>query len=268
MFTSERGWGTRNDKQSLNNYKKRKITMKQRIMSCFNKGAETYHSAAIVQAKVARNLAERLPFYSNPILEIGCGTGIFSQHLVSSFPDSSILLTDIASKMLAKCQQNLQKSTNIKYACMDGECLSTTTTFDLIVSSMTLHWFSNLKKGFEKIIHHLSPGGIFMFALVGENSLKEWDDICKKFNLPKTTRPFPSRRFLQENFPDMKIDIENVSQNHHSGYDFLHSLKNIGATAKQENNISLSLGNLRKIILKLNNPIEITYEILYGKYVK
>src|SRR5437762_1931232 len=127
--------------------------MKRKIIRYFNQGASTYDSAAEVQTYVAQQLVARLENISaKEILEIGCGTGLLSQQLISLFPDASFLLTDIAPVMVETCQNRFMNQPKIKIACLDGETIAVESKFDLITSSMTLHWFDDVTQGLEKII--------------------------------------------------------------------------------------------------------------------
>lgn len=243
--------------------------MKERILQCFNKGAETYDSAAIVQMQVAERLATRLPRNSaQTILEIGCGTGYFSQRLTDRYPEASFFLTDIAPAMVSVCK-NRFSSPKIKIACIDGESLALPDQFDLITSNMTLHWFTDIKKSFEKIIERVSSaGGQFVFAMLGEHSLIEWREICENNHLQIPTPLFPSQEKLKEYFPEIKIESEIFQQPYQNVYEFLRSLKNLGATATRTDYLPLSAGKLRQLMRRFDQQINISYEILYGSYKK
>ena len=59
------------------------------------------------------------------------------------------MLTDIAPAMVQISQQRFINKPKVKVICMDGERLTLPSQFDLITSSMTLHWFSELEESFE-----------------------------------------------------------------------------------------------------------------------
>jgi malonyl-CoA O-methyltransferase len=245
------------------------MIMKDRITHCFNKGAKTYDFSAGVQAKVAKSLAQRLlKFSAQSILEIGCGTGLFSQELQNRYPHASQLLIDISPEMIAQCKKRFNENSFMQFDCMDGENIATPMQFDLIASSMTVHWFSELKKSFENIISRLKPGGRFIFALLGENSLQEWRSHCQQFNYPVATTPLPSFKKLKQDFPVMKIEKELVFQKYNNLRDFLLTLKGIGATTSPSYYVPLSTNKLRKILKHFNHEITMTYEVIYGEYIK
>ncbi len=59
-------------------------------------------------------------------------------------------------------------------AACDEECLPfAAERFDLAVSNMGLHWANDLPRALTEILRVLKPGGLFLAALLGENSLRE-----------------------------------------------------------------------------------------------
>ena len=49
-----------------------------------------------------------LPELERPrVLELGCGTGLFSRHLVQLYPHGHFVLTDVAPAMIAECRRNV-----------------------------------------------------------------------------------------------------------------------------------------------------------------
>jgi ubiquinone/menaquinone biosynthesis C-methylase UbiE len=69
----------------------------------FDEVAETYDHDFLTPRRPAKRLAEWIAPGSNAkILELGCGTGIFTSYLAEAMPSGgSILATDIAEQMIA-----------------------------------------------------------------------------------------------------------------------------------------------------------------------
>jgi malonyl-CoA O-methyltransferase len=249
------------------------MELKKQIINCFNSGAYTYNAAADIQQVAADGLAARLAGgLPASILEIGCGTGLFSQFLPQYFPEAEILLTDIAPEMLRVCQQRFVLQPNIVMACQDGEALTTPGCFDLIVSSMTLHWFTDFFASLKQIIAKLNPGGRFIFAMLGKNSLSEWREVCEADSHCRPTPAFPVVDAVKTAFPDLQLDVDVTRVTYSNTYHFLKTLKSIGATAADINHITLSPGRLRRIMRALDQTgagnIAISYEVIYGSYTK
>jgi malonyl-CoA O-methyltransferase len=243
------------------------MIIKKQLLAGFNRSAETYDKVAHFQAKIAQNTAAKLTHLSaQTILEIGCGTGLFSQHLVNIFPKASLLLTDISPSMLKQCNRRLINHPSISYQCMDGEMLNELTHFDLIVSSMTLHWFKSFNPSLQRITEKLKPGGRLLFAILTENSLAEWRGIYKQFDYPISTPHFPVVAEIKKYFPEIKITVETIKERYANAREFLHILKALGAIAPRSGYLPLAPNKMRKLLRHYHQEIEITYEVLYGEY--
>ena len=247
--------------------------LKKQIISRFNSGAYTYNSAADIQQVVAKAMALRLTdIRAKTILEIGCGTGLFSQFLPTYFPEARLLLTDIAPTMIQVCSQRFRSHPTIELACQDGEALATTEHYDLIVSSMTLHWFTDFYASLATLMTKLKPGGKLLFAMLGANSLSEWRAVCAADAGCRPTPMFPVANKVQDAFPDLQLEVDVIKLTYSDTYQFLKTLKAIGATAADINHVTMSPGRLRRLMRAFDRTatrdITISYEIVYGSYTK
>ena len=90
-------------------------------MSHFNQVADRYDAYAHVQQSI---LKWAQPFIHSAsechILEMGAGTGLFTEHLLS-LQAQSILATDASPRMLAQCQKIWRRFTS---ALSGNECLA------------------------------------------------------------------------------------------------------------------------------------------------
>jgi malonyl-CoA O-methyltransferase len=246
---------------------------KEKIIKCFNSGVSTYDSAADVQKIAVTQLSQKmLNIPAKKILEIGCGTGFLSDHLISRYPNADILLTDIAPAMVSSCQQRFADYPKVKVSCMDGEAITATIDYDLIASSMTLHWFDDIQQGIKQMIARLTTQGQLIFAMLGENSLLEWRQFCEMQKIPISTPRFPSVQALKKHFPTMQINSENWQQPYQHTHHFLSTLKLLGAHASAMHHAPFSAGMLRKLMrdfdAKQRSSYYISYEIIYGSYIK
>lgn len=243
------------------------FSTKQKVIRKFNEKARTYSQSAIMQNQIAAKLSQHLGMDTyNSILEVGCGTGFLTEHLIKQFPDASLLITDASPAMVAECKQSVSPHQNIQFACMDGESLASNQLYDLIISSMTLHWFMDLQRACIDITNQLKRGGEFIFSILGENSFHEWHTICRIFKLPIATPIFPAEHLLATMLPNVELTVETYQQTYQSTYDFLRSLKNIGAIAPRRGYQSLSSSQLRNVLRYFHSEIVISYEVIYGKY--
>lgn len=100
------------------------------------------------------------------ILEIGCGPGNITKHLLSKIPNAQILATDVAPNMLELAKMNNPKVDTRILDCRKLEEI--TDTYDAIVCGFCMPYLS--KKDVKKLIKDayslLNEGGIFYFSTI------------------------------------------------------------------------------------------------------
>ncbi len=242
---------------------------KDRIARAFSARAGIYDVAADVQWLVASRLAERIEDAGlagvGRILEIGCGTGFLSARLDDAFPDSELVLTDIAPSMLDRCRTRV--GNRPRYLVLDGERPERLSErFDLIVSSLAFQWFVDLRAGLERLSGLLAPGGRMMFATLGRKTFIEWREAHRALGLVCGTPQYPG----PDEFPwpagfGHRVDEELVRQPYGDGHDFVKSLKALGASEPAPGYRPLSPGAFRRLLLSLDSGFTATYHILFGE---
>ncbi|MBV7332126.1 class I SAM-dependent methyltransferase [Chloroflexi bacterium TSY] len=104
------------------------------------------------------------------LLELGAGTGLFTQKIVDSTHFSRIHVTDGASSMLSIAQEQLTSChTQLTFELLDfagsgwsARCHNV--HFDAVTSSMAIHHVADKQRLFDEVFHLLSDGGIFVIA--------------------------------------------------------------------------------------------------------
>lgn len=163
---------------------------KARMRASFNKAADSYDAAAILQKEVRQRMFERLDLVKiqpKTILDAGSGTGHASRLLGSKFNDSRIIQLDIAMSMLvrgrradslaARMKSSLRQllgSAGPEAICADLENLPLAdNSIDFIWSNLAVQWCNNLDATFGEASRVLARGGLFMFSSFGPDTLKE-----------------------------------------------------------------------------------------------
>ncbi|XP_056136339.1 arginine-hydroxylase NDUFAF5, mitochondrial [Lampris incognitus] len=103
-------------------------------------------------------------------LDVGCGKSHIAEHLSKDVVER-LFLTDISEATLKQ-----MRSCEIPTHCVlaDEEFLPfKENTFDLVVSSLSLHWTNDLPGALRQIHHVLKPDGVFIGAMVGGETLYE-----------------------------------------------------------------------------------------------
>ena len=230
------------------------LEYKNKVIKSFSDNAESYHDKATIQRKVSKSLADILPKMENPrILEVGCGTGILTEFLIKKYPNASFEITDISRSMLEECKKRCDRG-KIKFFEMDGENpLQNLGRYDLVVSSMTLHWFEYPLVGIQR----LAELGPLFYATIGENNFFEWQNaVCKHADKKAF---FPVQHLpgiINEEY--FKLKCSNFSS-------FAKELKSMGVLLKHEKQVLLSYENLSKALKTFrqkNNAI--SWHIVYG----
>ncbi|KAM4695143.1 arginine-hydroxylase NDUFAF5, mitochondrial isoform 2-T2 [Discoglossus pictus] len=103
-------------------------------------------------------------------LDLGCGRGYISQHLQKETVEK-LFQTDLSGNVLKNTLQSEIPTMNI---IADEEFLPfKESSFDLVVSSLSLHWVNDLPRTFQEIFNVLKPDGVFIGAMFGGETLYE-----------------------------------------------------------------------------------------------
>lgn len=99
------------------------------------------------------------------ILDLGCGTGILSEFILSRSPSAEMTLLDQSAEMLDVAQARLQKYSITAVQGSFDEALPAG-PFDAIISSLAIHHLSDEKKArlFHRVSEALVSDGIFINA--------------------------------------------------------------------------------------------------------
>lgn len=110
-------------------------------------------------------LKKMLPdFKGKRVLDLGCG---FGWHCIYAVENGAIEVTgvDISEKMLAKAQK-MTKSSVVKYIQMPIEDIDfEKESFDVVISSLVLHYIESFDNICKKINNFLVSGGSFVFSV-------------------------------------------------------------------------------------------------------
>ena len=100
------------------------------------------------------------------VLDIGSGTGLFSTFILKKHPNANITLIDISEKMMGIAKRRFSNLPNIHYIVDDYTTHEFGTTFDMIVSSLSIHHLTDKEKKsfYQRAYSMLNKGGLFLNA--------------------------------------------------------------------------------------------------------
>ena len=250
--------------------------VKQRMIRAFD-AAAGYDQVAATQQQVAAALARRiiaLPLRSNArILEVGCGTGFVAAAMPSLPEGADWLMTDVASAMVKRARQRLQRQTGYRFAVLDAEHPRFDTPeepFDLICSSLAAQWFEDLQHTLEGLFQLLKPGGRLLVSTLARGSLAQWRAAHEALDLTPGTPAYPDRLALEAMRLDGqagRIDIEHFTSSYRTGRDFLRALRALGAATPRAGHQPLTHRALQKVLRSFEaGGAHISWEVAFCSF--
>lgn len=229
------------------------------IKNNFSKYAFSYDDHSFIQRKCAEKLLELIGDRQfSRVLEIGCGTGVYTGLLHDKFRKADINAIDISSDMVSIAREKMPFA-NIDFNVADGEGLTINGTYDLITSNASFQWFDDLDSSFEVFSEHIDDNGLFCFSIYGPETFYEFKEVLRHHykNSPglsssKFIKKKEVKLLLEKYFQEFELIEETFTADFFSLWEFLKNIKHSGTRGE-------GLGNkifLGKYILK---EIEKTY---------
>ncbi|XP_005380944.1 PREDICTED: NADH dehydrogenase [ubiquinone] 1 alpha subcomplex assembly factor 5 [Chinchilla lanigera] len=169
-------------------------------------------------------------------LDVGCGRGYIAQHL-NKETIGKFFQTDIAEHAL---KNSLETEIPTVSVLADEEFLPfQENTFDLVVSSLSLHWVNDLPRALEQIHYVLKPDGVFVGAMFGGDTLYE---LRCSLQLAETEReggfsphisPFTAVNDLghllgRAGFNTLTVDTDEIQVNYPGMFELMEDLQGMG----------------------------------------
>lgn len=184
----------------------------------FGRAAARYDEVADVQREMAARLARFCPAGLAPrrVLELGCGTGLFTEQLRRRFPAAWLSASDWSEQMLAACRTRMARlgGERIEYLVLDasGQRDSPTPAFgcDVLASNALVQWFADPAPHLELAVRLLAPGGTYLLATFGPRNLEQLWDTLAPYELRGAAFHVPSQ--LAAAARDVGFHVADASQ--------------------------------------------------------
>ena len=155
--------------------------IEESIIASFSKYAHSYERYALLQKSMAEKLATYLPEIApSHILELGCGTGVFTRHLLT-MPINKLTLNDISPVMIDTLKSRLSIPSNTKFLIGNAEKISLGKT-DLICANAVFQWFLNPMVTLTHLKSSLNKTGTLIFSTFGPETLMEFRETANLNN--------------------------------------------------------------------------------------
>lgn len=149
------------------------------IAERFSRARKTYDQEAHVQHQAASEMLRLLQRQlcnddgaCSGMLEVGCGTGIYSRLLLQAFHPQELWLNDLCPDM-KQSLEDLLLHPGVHFLEGDAENLPIPLRTRVITSCSTLQWFTCPQRFFFRCQEALPAGGILAFSTFGPENLRE-----------------------------------------------------------------------------------------------
>lgn len=254
---------------------------KQRARRAFEAAASHYDLSAVLQREIADRLLERLDYVRldpGRVLDLGCGTGYAIQPLHRRYRRAQVIALDFALPMLHQARRRGGWARRPGCLCADMEHLPLVdASVDLILSSATLQWCSDVRKTFAECLRVLRPGGLLMFTTLGPDTLKElraaWSEVDGYTHVSQFIDMHDlGDALMQTRFADPVMDSERLTLTYARLRDLMTDLKGIGARNATSQRPRGLTGPRRFAALesvyetyRRDGRLPASYEVIYGQ---
>jgi malonyl-CoA O-methyltransferase len=211
--------------------------------------------------RLATYLPDRAPFH---ILELGCGTGVFTRHILN-MSINKLTLNDISPVMIDTLKSGLSVPSNTKYLIGNAEKIFLGKT-DLICANAVFQWFLNPILTLTHLKSSLNKKGSLIFSTFGSETLMEFRKTAN-LKTPITLYSLKQwKKFIKSSgYILNSIDVEKRKIFSTTTLNLMKNLQKIGAAPVRV----FKAGELRKLIRDYDKRfgteqgVYATWELLY-----
>ena len=249
--------------------------------SGFDRAAQSYDAAAVLQREVGERLLERLDLVRmqpERVVDLGCGTGKITEQLLKRYKKAQVTGLDLALSMVQMTRTKggwLRRPGGI---CADVAQLPLKPdSVDMMISNLMLQWCNDLPAVFSELAQALRPEGLLMFSTFGPDTLKELRSSWGQVDGYTHTSRFVDMHdvgdaLLQAGFRDPVVDMEVITLTYADVSGLLRDLKSIGAnnaTAGRNRGLTgkqrmQSFYQAYEQFRRADGKYPATYEVIYG----
>jgi malonyl-CoA O-methyltransferase len=251
------------------------------VRRSFDAASADYDDAAVLQKEVRTRLLSRLEFVKlEPavVLDLGAGTGHASRALKDRYPKARVIALDLAHGMLVEAKRRIGWLRRFDRVCADaGRLPLRDRSVDLVVSNLMLQWCDPPDRVLAEVKRVLKPGGLFTFASLGPDTLRELRVAWSKVD----DRPHVHRfidmhdlgdALVRARLAEPVLDVEHFTLTYQDVRSLMRELKAIGArNAAQGRSSGLTGRHALQLLESAYEPfrrdgvLPATYEVVYGQ---
>ncbi|MBU1083941.1 MAG: methyltransferase domain-containing protein [Candidatus Omnitrophota bacterium] len=202
----------------------------------FSRNAAVYEDHASVQKRCAEMTAELLGGGKfERILEVGCGTGLYTRILRRRYPGAFIDAVDLSKSMVDIASRRTDDPLT-DFHVLDGEYIPRKKSYDLITSNASFQWFQDLEGSLARFRGMMAGGGVLCFSIYGPGTFRELQEVLSEHfgrYIRLTSAAFPDGRtvenIIRKYFKRVRRKEEEFMPDFISLWDLLRDIKKSGA---------------------------------------
>lgn len=260
-----------------------------RVRAAFERASAAYEGAAVLQARIADELLERLePLRLKPrvVLDLGAGTGRATGLLKRLYPRAQVVAVDLSLGMLRQARQHLRLLRPFQRVCADAHRLPLASgSCDLIFSNLMLQW-CDLDGVFREVRRVLTPAGFLGFSSFGPSTLHElraaWAEADRQRQGDAQSEPAThvnqfidmhdvGDALVRAGLMEPVLDVDRLQLTYSDTTALMRDLKSIGARNATAGRSRALTGKSRLTGLaaayeafRRDGRLPATYEVVYG----
>ena len=142
------------------------------------------------------------------VLDLGCGSGLFTALLLTKYPKAKVTLSDLSDKMLAVARERFAGHPDFTYVQSSFDALRLEGPFDIIISGIAIHHIPGPEKKrlYRKCHDWLVPGGVFINSDQTKGATEAIDGMCMGLWRESIEASGLSREAIDAAYERMKFD--------------------------------------------------------------
>jgi len=207
---------------------------KQAVADSFSRAASHYDHFAQLQRDIGEQLLSQVNVSSpTTVVDLGCGTGYFSEKLHAYFPKSELTCFDLSPAMLNQTKQRELNNAHFQQGDID-QLPFAENCVDVIYSNLVIQWSDDFWDCLQQIKNSLKVGAKAYLSTLLIGTLDELTQAWKSVDDNPHTNLFLSLKEIetclkQIGFSDQKLKTETRILAYKNVVEVMRALKGIGA---------------------------------------
>jgi len=207
---------------------------KQAVAASFSKAACHYDQFAQLQRDIGEQLLQHVEHANvQTLVDLGCGTGYFSEKLASRFKQASLTCFDLSTAMLAQTKQRQIRHAHYQQGDIDNLPFAEN-SLDVVYSNLVVQWSEDLQGCLTQIKHRLKAGGKAYLSTLLIGSLDELTQAWKQVDNHPHTNRFLGLASIQTMLNTLEVQETSIKTETRTLYyqnvlQVMRALKGIGA---------------------------------------